>query len=146
MGLFRKLGHGGGVGGLASEIRPGLQDIGHQHPDDQGEGRDDLEVEQRLDADASHLLGVLDVGDAGDHGAEDDGCDHHLDQLDEAVTQGLHPVIGGNVRRQPAQQAANDDGEEHLHVQDLVEGLLLGCQTRLFDRGFHEASDAVDWN
>ena len=66
-------------------------------PDHQREGRDDLEIDQRLDADAADLLGILDMRDAGNHGAEDDRRDHHLDQLDEAVAERLDPVVGGDM-------------------------------------------------
>ena len=48
--------------------------------------------------------------------------DHHLDELDEAVAQRLDPIALGDARRKPAEQEAQHDGGEHLHVEQLVEG------------------------
>ena len=98
----------------------------------QREGRDDLEIDQRLDADAADFLGVLDMGDAGDDGDEDDRRDHHLNQFDEAVAERLDPVVGGDVGGEPADQAAKHDGEENLHIKDGIE--------RLFARAVAESS------
>ena len=88
VGLLGELGHQGGVRRLAAEVESRMQHVAHDQADDQGEGGDDLEVEQGLDADPADRLGALDVGDARDHGAEDDGGDDHLDQVDEAVAHG----------------------------------------------------------
>jgi hypothetical protein len=67
-----------------------LDQVGHDQADGQREGRDDLEVEQGLAADAADFLHVLHAGDTGDDGTEDHRRDDHLDQFDEAVSQGLH--------------------------------------------------------
>ncbi len=52
----------------AHEAGARLHEIADHQSDHEREGGDDLE--QRLDADAADLLGVLDVRDAGDDGAE----------------------------------------------------------------------------
>jgi hypothetical protein len=97
LGLLGVIGHRLRIGHGAAEARARPHQIADEEPDHQREGGDDLEIDQRLDADAADLLGVLDMRDAGDHGAEDDRRDHHLDQLDEAVAERLDPVVGGNV-------------------------------------------------
>ncbi|MNR17829.1 hypothetical protein D3C85_1345160 [compost metagenome] len=92
---------------------------GHQ-ADQQREGRDDLEIQQGDAAHPAHLLHVAHAGDAGHHGTEDDRADDHLDQLDEGVAQRLH--LHACVGPDMAQQDAHGNREQHLHVQDLVEG------------------------
>ena len=97
LGLLGEVGDGMRIGRRAAEARARLDHVADDEADHQREGRDDLEIDQRLDADAADLLGVLDMGDAGDHGAEDDRRDHHLDQLDEAVADRLDPLVGGEA-------------------------------------------------
>ncbi len=74
----------------------------------------------------------LHAGDAGDHGAEDDRADDHLDQLDEAVAERLH--VDGERRVVVAEDHADDDGEDHLHIEHFVEGFLLHDESS-FQRG-----------
>ena len=81
----------------AAETRAGPDHIADDKTDHQREGGDDLEIDQRLDADAADLLGILYMRDAGYHGAEDDRRDHHLDQLDEAFAERLDPVVGREI-------------------------------------------------
>ena len=104
---------------------PGLHHIADDQPDHQREGRDDLEIDQRLDADAADLLGILDMRNAGDHRAEDDRRDHHLDQLDEAVAERLDPVIRRICRLKPAENRAEQDRDQHLDIENFVPGLFL---------------------
>lgn len=107
------------------------QDVRGREAEHQREGRHDLEVQQRLAADAADLLHVLHAGDAGDDRTEDDRADHHLDQLDEAVAERLH--VGGDRRVEVAEDHADDDGEDHLHIEHFVEGFLLhdgSCRSR----------------
>jgi hypothetical protein len=61
-------------------------------------GRQHLEIDQRLDPDPADLLEVAHLGHADHHGAEDDRRQQHLDQLDEAVGQGLQrrPDMGNH--------------------------------------------------
>jgi hypothetical protein len=66
-----------------------LEDEGEQQAERQRDGGHDLEVDQRLDADAADALQVAGAGDAVHHDAEHQHRDDHLDQLDEAVAQRL---------------------------------------------------------
>ena len=111
--------------GVHVHARAGLQHIDHDQADDQGQGRDDLEVQQGQAAGLAHLLHVFHAGDAHHHGTEDDGRDDHLDQFDEAVAQGFH--LGAHFRREVAQHHADDDGEQHLNVERFVERLACRC-------------------
>ncbi|MNM98215.1 hypothetical protein D3C81_1107410 [compost metagenome] len=106
------------------EAHARLEQVRGAQADQQREGRHHFKVEQRLAADAADLLHVAHAGHAGHYGTEDDRADDHLDQLDEAIAQRLHGHAGiGPVM---PQQDADQDGEQHLHVQDLVEGFLHG--------------------
>lgn len=91
------------------------QAVGDHQAEDQGDGGEDFEVDHRLQADAADLLQVTGAGDAVDHHAEDDQCDEHLDQLDEAIAQRLH--LHGQVgNADPADHAyhqANHDLQEY---------------------------------
>ena len=78
------------VAGIDVHAGAGLHDVDDDEADDQRERRDDLEIEQRLEADAADLLHVVHAGDAVHDRAEDDRRDQHLDQLDEAVAERLH--------------------------------------------------------
>ena len=118
---------------LPAKSPPGLQQIAHEQAEREREGRNDLEIDERLHADAADLLGVLDMGDAGDDRAEDDRRDGHFDELDEAVAQRLDPVRRGDLRGQPAEQRAQRNRREHLNVKQSMErffhaasGLNLG--------------------
>ena len=113
--------------GLGADAAADLEQVADDEADHQREGRDDFEIEQRLDADAADFLGALDMRDAGDHGAEDDRRDHHLDQLDEAVAERLDPIVGGDLRVEPAENAADQNGGENLHIKDLIQRHFLRC-------------------
>ena len=76
--------------------------------------------------------------DAGNHGAEDDRRDHHLDQLDEAVAERLDPVIGRKIGPQPADQGAEHDRDQHLNIEHLVPGLGGGHRRCGCDRCRHD--------
>jgi len=106
----------------ATEAVAWAREVADQEADGQRKGRDDLEIDERLDADPADLARILDVRDTRHDRAEDDRRDGHLDQLDEAVAQRLHPRALGDIRRHPADQEAEDDGDQHLHIQQLVEG------------------------
>ena len=66
---------------------PGLERIGEDDAEHQGNRRDDLEVDERLHADPADLLQVAGAGDAMHDHAEHERGNHHLDELDEAVAQ-----------------------------------------------------------
>ncbi len=127
LGLLGVAGHFGRVGHSAAEPRTGPDQIADDKTDHQREGGDDLEIDQRLDADAADLLGILDMRNARYHGAEDDRRDHHLDQLDEAIAERLDPVVGRKRRPKPADQRTEHDGNQDLNVKNPIPGL---CRTR----------------
>ena len=106
----------------------GLQDVDHDQADDQRQRGHDLEIDQRLQADAADLLHVLHAGDAVHHGAEDDRRDQHLDQLDEAVAERLHRHA--DVRIELPEQDADHDRGQHLHVEMGVERFARRCRGR----------------
>ena len=69
------------------------------------------------------LLHVAHLADPDDNGREDDGRNHHLDQLDEAVAERLH---GGAPRRpEVPDHHPSRDGEQHLHGQASVRARLV---------------------
>ena len=119
---------------LNVRVDPGARahDVDHDQADHQGEGRDQLEIDERLQSDPADLLHVADLGDPDHHRREDDRGDHHLDQLDEAVSQGLHRRRRRRV--EIAERHADRDGGEHLKVQVCV-------QRPVSRRGLHG-----DWN
>src|SRR3979411_220460 len=67
---FPKVGTGA-RSGLAGSRGPDLKKVAHHHAEDQRKRRDHLEIDQRLDADATDLSGVLDMGNPRHHGAKD---------------------------------------------------------------------------
>ena len=79
-----------------------LDDLADEDADEQRDGGDHLEVDQRLQADATDLLQVADRGDAVHDGAEDDRRDHHLDQRDEGVAQPLDRLAPFGLQRSRA--------------------------------------------
>src|SRR5581483_2323197 len=114
-----------------------LEQIAHGQADHQSKGRDDLEIDQRLDADPTDLLGILDMRYARYNGAEDDRRDHHLDQLDEAVTERLDPVIGGKRRPQPADHDPEHDREQNLDIKNFVPGFCRVYRCCSYSRWRH---------
>src|SRR6185369_1076558 len=82
------------LGDIGVHAYAGLDHVDHHQSDRQGQGRDDLEIKERLGADPADLLHVLHARDAGHDGTEDHRRDDHLDQLDEAVAQGFHGRAG----------------------------------------------------
>src|SRR6266542_395115 len=81
-----------------------LHDVDDDQADHHGDCGQDLEVDQRLQADPADHAQVVHGGDAVDDGAEDDRRDHHLHQSDEAVAQRFQ--IGTDRRPEPADGAA----------------------------------------
>ena len=51
---------------------------------------------------------------------KNDRRDHHLDQFDKAVAERLYPVRRRGMRREPAEQGAEENGEENLDIELLV--------------------------
>jgi hypothetical protein len=134
--LLQKPGHLGRICTGAGKALAGLHDIADKQADGESEGGDDLEVNEGLHTDATNRAGVLNMGNAGHHGAENDRRDHHLDQFDEAIAHRLDPVIGGEDRKQPADNGTKHNGEKHLYIKLLINRLF-----RLFD---HRSSACGD--
>jgi hypothetical protein len=66
-------------------------------------------------------LRAADARDADDDAEKNDGGDHHADELDEAVAEGLELL--GEVRIDDADENAGDDAYEHTEVQSAKEGV-----------------------
>jgi hypothetical protein len=100
---------------MGAEAEAGVQQVPGQKAYAQGQGGDDLEIDDGLDADAADLAHVAHRADAVDDGAEDHRADHHLDQGDEGVAQGLERLAQARVDR--AHHRPDDDGDQHLDVE-----------------------------
>jgi hypothetical protein len=105
------------------ETLAGLEQLADQEPDSECDGGYSLEIKQRLDADPADLAEIAHRADAVHDGAEDHRCDHHLDQRDEGVAQGLHRHAG--LRKIMSDRDAERDGDEHLDVKHGVPGVPL---------------------
>ena len=105
------------------ESLAGLQQLANDQPDGERDGGNSLEIKQRLDADAADLAEIAHRADAVHHGAEDHRRDHHLDQRDEGVAQGLHRHAG--LGKVISKRDAERDGDQHLDVQHGVPGTPL---------------------
>ena len=92
-----------------------LDQIGDYKADDQGNGRQHLEIHQGLDSDTPDLLEVAHVRYADHDREKNDRADDHLDERDECIAERLHrcPESGIEV----AEQDAGDDSDQHLHVE-----------------------------
>ena len=115
--------HRGGVQRARVDVHAdaGLERIGQDDADQQGEGGDDLEVDHRLDADPADLLQVAGLRDAQHDDAEHDRGDDHLDQLDEPVAKRLQRL--GEIRPYGADDDAQYKGHDDLEEKGLVERL-----------------------
>ena len=74
-------------GGGEGEADSGFRDVDGGEADDEGEGGEDFEVDEALDAHAADGLHVAVSGDAGDEGGEDEGGDDGLDEAEEDVRE-----------------------------------------------------------
>ncbi|MGX1319842.1 hypothetical protein AB7M17_003295 [Bradyrhizobium sp. USDA 377] len=108
--------------GVDVEAVSGLEDLADQQTDCERDGRDRLEIDQRLQPDPADPLEIAHRGDAVHHGAEDDRRDHHLDQRDEAVAERLQGLA--EIGIEIADEHAEHDRDQHLDVKDLVPGLV----------------------
>lgn len=97
------------------ETRARMQRMGGEQADQQRDAGHHFEIQQRLAADPTHLFHVVHAGDPGDHGAEDDRADDHLDQLDKTVAQRLE--IDADLRPVMPDHNAHRDGDKHLHIE-----------------------------
>jgi len=93
----------------------GLRQVDRRHAQQQRRGRHQLEVDERLDADASHLAQRALSGDAHHQRGEDQRTDHHADQAQEDGGERLQ-VTGkagkGEADTHPGQQTDRDPAGE----------------------------------
>jgi hypothetical protein len=96
---------------------PDPEQEGEHNAEDQRHRGHDLEIDERLDADAADLLEVAGPCDAVHDDAEHDGGDDHRDQLEEGVAEDLQ--FDREVRRRNTEQNAKKKRRQHLHKQGL---------------------------
>ncbi len=94
-------------GGVDVHSRAGLEQIDRRQADEQADQGQAQEQQHGLAQQAPQGALVAHAGDTGDDGAEHHGGDHHLDQLDEGISQRLQ----GNGLRGP--EVPHQDPEEH---------------------------------
>ncbi len=118
--------------GLGVEVRridvhalPRLDQVDHDQAQRQREGGQHLEVDQRAHAHAPQFLHVLHARDAERDGREDDGREHHLDELDEHVAERLE--IAAEVGRRHPQHDPRRNADQDLHVQFAERLADHGC-------------------
>ncbi len=89
-----------------------LEDVGEPQADGQGDGGGDLEVDDRLEADAPQRLQVAGAGDAGDERRKEKRRDDHLDHPQKRIGQRLDR----NPRARPdgSEDRARDEADEDL--------------------------------
>ena len=116
---------------IGVDSRTRAHDIDNDQADHQRECRNQLEIDERFQADPADFLRVADLGDPDHHRGEDDRGDHHLDQLDEAVPERLHRRR--RCRVEITERHADPNGGEHLKIQVRVKRLVSG-------RDLHEIS------
>lgn len=75
--------------GLRIKSDTGLDQIDNDNPDGEGEGCDNLKIDQCLSADAPHLFQITHIADADDDSKKDNRRDQHFDQFNENVRQHL---------------------------------------------------------
>src|SRR5205085_3068123 len=94
------------------QARPRFQHIADDQPDGQRDGGHHHEVGQRQPADRADLGGLTDRADAQHDGAEDDGRDHHLDEVHEPGAERfeLDGDTGGGESHDDAEQYGADHG------------------------------------
>src|SRR5262245_59713751 len=106
-----------GIQGRGIDVHPNAwpDDVDDDEPEDERQRADYFKVEYGQSAGLAHRLHVFHPGDAGHHRAKDDRGDHHLDQLDEAVTERLHRRA--RFRVEMAEQRADQNPHYDLKVE-----------------------------
>ena len=114
MGLGRKVRNLGRVetGRIDVHARAGLNHVGHDQTDDQGQGREGQEIGKGLGRGPAKGLQITHARNAGDNGQENDRPDDHLDELDEGIAQRLEGLAQGRVE-------VPDQGPGRNRDQDL---------------------------
>jgi hypothetical protein len=119
-GARRIRGDGGGIElrRVRVDALAGLHDVHEHEADEERHCRDDLEVDERAQADAADLLHVAHLRDADDDRAENDRRNHHPYQLDEGVAERLHRRAASGI--EIAQQNPRDDADNHLEPEPRI--------------------------
>ena len=73
------------AGGVDVHAGAGTEQVDGDKAEQQRERRDDLEIDEGLDADAADLLQVAHARDADDDATEDDGRERHANEANESV-------------------------------------------------------------
>lgn len=94
-------------------------EIDDNQPDDQSEGRNQLEIDNGLKTKSTNFSQVSDLGDPHDDGRKDDGRDHHLDKLDEGIAERLH--LRSRTGKEKAQSDTDSNSHQHLKIQVRVD-------------------------
>ncbi|OIQ67277.1 hypothetical protein GALL_511450 [mine drainage metagenome] len=89
LGLLGVIGHRLRIGHRAAKAHARAHQVSDGEPDNQCESRDDLEIDQRLDADPPDLLEVAGAGDTVHDNAEHDRRNDHRNQFQEGVAEDL---------------------------------------------------------
>ena len=105
----------GGSGRLGRGARDrhavaGAHQVHRAQPEEQREGGDDFEIEDRLGADAAHLLDVAAARDAGHQRAEQQRRDDRADQPQK--DRAHRPELLGEVGREDAQRHARGHADK----------------------------------
>jgi hypothetical protein len=118
---FRALG-GRGRGGDVTEPLADADQIAEQQAECQRNGRHDLEIENRDQADLADPLDVTGGDDAGCDGEKHEGCDRSLDQAQKDVAEHFHR--GGEFGPCEPDDDAENHADGHLETQTPPERLL----------------------
>ena len=144
MNLRDGRGHARGAG-VRPEVKPGsrVEDVGDHRADDNSQRAEDFEVDQRLGPEPSELPQILDVGQAVDHGAENDGPEQHPEQRDETVAERFH--LDRDCRRREAEHHGGGHAIRHLNVELFQEphGVLLKVDLAIHDLAVERSSSAA---
>ncbi len=103
------------AGGIDVHSSSGLEDVDGDQTYYERDGGDDLEVDERLCADASYFADVSHAGDSGYDAGEDDGRERHADELDEAVSERLQG--DGVMRSDGSEDDSERDADEDLQPE-----------------------------
>ena len=94
---------------------PGWNTNASSRPSAERDRRDDLEIDQRLDADPADPFQVAGAGDAVHDDAEHEHRDDHLDELDERIAERLE--LDRRLGPDEADDDADDERQHHLAEQ-----------------------------
>lgn len=74
-----------------------MQNIAHDHPQQQRNRRQNLKVDQGLNPDSAKLLNVADIGNPYRQARDYDRHYNHLDQPQKDRTEALHYLDGASI-------------------------------------------------